>query len=74
MASFGLMELLLMSVLQHAVHHHAALPHIEQGLSMVVSYLLQWWYVCVWDGGEGEVSQTQNMIHNGNIWGIALRV
>lgn len=41
MASFGLVELLLMSVLQHAVHHPAALPHIKQRLPMLVSHLLQ---------------------------------
>lgn len=29
MASFGLVELFLMSVLHHAVHHTTALPHIE---------------------------------------------
>lgn len=41
MAILGLVELLLMSVLQHAVHHTTALPHIKQRLPMVVSNLLQ---------------------------------
>lgn len=41
MSSFGFMELLLMSVLQHAVHHSAAMPHIKQRLSMLVSHLLK---------------------------------
>lgn len=41
MARFGLVELLLMSVLKHAVHHTTAMPHIEQRLPVLVSYLLQ---------------------------------
>lgn len=40
MASFGLVELLLMPVFKHAVHYAAALPHVEQCLSMLVSHLL----------------------------------
>lgn len=40
MASFGLVEFLLMSVLEHAVHHAAALPHVKHGLSVLVSDLL----------------------------------
>lgn len=39
-ASFGLVELLLMSVLKHAVHHIAALPHIKQCLPVLVADLL----------------------------------
>lgn len=41
MASFGLVELFLMSVLQHAVHHATTLPHIEQRLSVLVAQLLR---------------------------------
>lgn len=41
MASFGLVELLLVSVLKHAVHHAASLPHVKQCLSVLVSHLLQ---------------------------------
>ena len=66
MASFGLVELLLMSVLQHAVHHATALPHVEQCLSVLVSHLLQpqggleilrhqieeTWIIALRDGGK----------------------
>lgn len=41
MASFGLMKLFLMSVLQHAVHNAAALPHVKQCLPVLVAQLLQ---------------------------------
>lgn len=40
MASSGPVKLLLVSVLQHAVHHAAALPHIEQRLPVLVAQLL----------------------------------
>lgn len=39
--SFGLVKLLLMSVLKHTVNHTAALPHIKQCLPMLVPHLLQ---------------------------------
>lgn len=39
--SFGFVKLFLMSVLQHVVHHLAALPHIKQRLPMLVADLLQ---------------------------------
>lgn len=41
MTSLGLMELLLVSVPQHGVHHTAAVPHVKQGLPVLVSHLLQ---------------------------------
>lgn len=41
MASFGFVELFLMSVLKHAVHHTTALPHVEQRLSVLVAHLLR---------------------------------
>lgn len=34
-------KLLLASVLQHAVHHAAALPHVKQRLAVLVAQLLQ---------------------------------
>lgn len=40
-ASFGFVELLLMSVPEHPVHHATALPHVEQCLSVLVAHLLR---------------------------------
>lgn len=41
LTSFGSVKLLLASVLQHAVHHAAALPHIKQRLAVLEAQLLQ---------------------------------
>lgn len=39
--ALGVVELLLVAIPQHLVHHSAASPHVKHGLSVLVAHLLQ---------------------------------